>query len=73
MAVGTGRTRISITLGNAVLEKLDQYCAQSGLTRSAVIGDLVGTNLGVFERITSAFEKELAKQMVVSAQQEAEQ
>lgn len=59
MATGSGKTRITITLGDAVLEKLDAYCEQSGLSRSAVIGDIVGTNLGAMERMQDGLVKEL--------------
>lgn len=64
MATKTGRTRIAITISNNVLEKLDKYCEQSGLSRSAVISDIVGTNLGVYERVTSTFERELANALI---------
>lgn len=61
MPVKDGKTRITITLGNAVLEKLDAYCEMSGLSRSAVIGDIVGTNLGVMEKMTKSVTDDLAE------------
>lgn len=64
MATREGRTRITITLGDAVLEKLDAYCEQSGLSRSAVIGDIVGTNLGVMEKLTSSVSEELVSALL---------
>lgn len=64
MATKSGKKRIAITISSKVLEKLDSYCEQSGLSRSAVISDIVGTNLGVYERMTSTFERELANALV---------
>ena len=64
MATREGRTRITITLGDAVLEKLDAYCEQSGLSRSAVIGNIVGTNLGVMEKLTSSVSEELVSALL---------
>lgn len=64
MATREGCTRITITLGNNVLEKLDAYCEQSGLSRSAVIGDIVGTNLGVMEKLTSSVSQELVSALL---------
>lgn len=61
MPVKDGKTRITITLGDAVLEKLDAYCEMSGLSRSAVIGDIVGTNLGVMEKMTKSVTDNLAE------------
>ena len=61
MATREGKTRITITLGDAVLEKLDAYCEMSGLSRSAVIGDIVGTNLGVMEKMTKSVTDDLAE------------
>lgn len=59
MAVSDGKSRITVTIADSVLEKLDDYCKQTGLSRSAVITDIVGTNLGAFESFQKMFAKEL--------------
>lgn len=64
MATREGKTRITITLGDGVLEKLDAYCEQSGLSRSAVIGDIVGSQLGAFEKITQSVSEELVSALL---------
>ena len=53
------KTRITISMSKNVLEKLDNYCEMSGLSRSAVITDIVGTELGVFSKFMDAFPKAL--------------
>ena len=59
MAISNGKSRITITVADSVLEKLDDYCDKTGLSRSAVITDIVGSNLGAFESFNKAFAKEL--------------
>lgn len=49
MAVAKGKGRITITLGDKVLEKLDEYCEMTGLTKSAAVGSIVASAL-VLER-----------------------
>lgn len=43
--VPNGKGRITITLGDKVLEKLDEYCEMTGLTKSAAIGSIVASKL----------------------------
>lgn len=47
--VPEGKSRITVTLGNRVIEKLDEYCEMTGLTRSAAVGSIVAGAL-VLER-----------------------
>lgn len=64
MAVSDKKTRITITLGNSVLEKLDAYCETSGLSRSAAIGDIVGTNLGVMDKMSESLVSALTSALL---------
>lgn len=45
MAVPKGKGRITVTLGEKVLEKLDEYCDVTGLTKSAAVGSIVAQAL----------------------------
>lgn len=45
MAISEEKTRVTITLGNALLEKIDEYCANTSQTRSGYITSVVGRDL----------------------------
>lgn len=45
MAISEDKTRVTITLGNALLEKIDEYCANTSQTRSGYIASVVGRDL----------------------------
>lgn len=49
MAVAKGKGRITVTLGEPVIERLDELCAVTGFSRSTVVGMIVAQSL-VLER-----------------------
>lgn len=51
------KTRITITLGKGVLANLDEYCDETGLTRSAAIGSMVAEQLSTRKRLVGTLEQ----------------
>lgn len=47
MAIADSKSRIAITLDKGVLERLDAYCARSGMSRSQYISYCVAHTLDV--------------------------
>lgn len=45
MAVAEDKTRIAITIGKGVLERLDEYCRRTGMSRSQYIAYCVAHQL----------------------------
>lgn len=62
------KTRITITLGRRVLEKLDDYCDETGLTRSAAISTMIAAQLAsrreIMDKLESAFTPEVMKALI---------
>lgn len=50
MAISEDKSRVTITLSNGLLEKLDSYCDATGQTRSGYIASVVGRDLYVVNR-----------------------
>lgn len=53
MAIADSKSRIAITIDKGVLERLDEYCKRSGMSRSQYISYCVAHQLEVEERMTS--------------------
>ena len=53
MAIADSKTRVAITIDKGVLERLDEYCKRSGMSRSQYISYCVAHQLEVEERMTS--------------------
>ena len=45
MAVAKNKTRIQVTFGDEVLEKLDAFCNQTGMNRSSYITYIIAMSL----------------------------
>lgn len=54
MATAEGKTRVQVTLGNEVLEKLDEFCRRTGMSRSSYISYIVATTLDQYENLSQA-------------------
>lgn len=54
MAISDEKTRVQISLGNDLLAALDDYCAKTGMSRSAYIAFVVSQNIYGTERIYSS-------------------
>lgn len=63
MALPEGKTRVQITLGDELLAKMDEFCAQSGLSRSAYIATLVSNDLWAKTSVMDAAKQILQVQM----------
>lgn len=68
MAVAENKTRVTITLGDTVLANLDEYCDQTGLSRSAAISAMIAEQLAnkkaLMGKLQEAFSPEnLAKML----------
>lgn len=53
MAVAEDKTRVMVTLGNDVLERLEAYCKRLGISKSAYISYTVATALDTQEQLVS--------------------
>lgn len=53
MAIADTKTRVAITIDKGVLERLDEYCQRSGMSRSQYISYCVAHQLEVEERLTN--------------------
>lgn len=49
--IDENKTRITITIGKEVLEKLENYCIRLGITKSAYISYIVATTLDTQEQL----------------------
>lgn len=49
--IDENKTRITITIGKEVLEKLEKYCIRLGITKSAYIAYIVATTLDTQEQL----------------------
>ena len=52
MTIAEGKSRVTITLGNELLGKLDDYLRTTGMSRSSYISYVVATQLYQQERLT---------------------
>lgn len=48
------RTRVTITVGNGLLSRIDEYCDRTGLTRSGFIQFVCAQQLDNIERANNA-------------------
>lgn len=48
MAVAEGKVRIQITLSNALLDQIDEFCKASGATRSSFISTSIAEKLNAY-------------------------
>lgn len=51
MAISEGKTRFQVTFGDELLEKMDRYCKQTGLSRSAYLASLAAQSLNAYDQI----------------------
>lgn len=54
MAVKEGKTRVQVTFGDEVLNKLDAFCKKTGMNRSSYITYIVATSLDQYENLSNA-------------------
>lgn len=54
MAVGIGKTRVQVTFGNDVLDRLDKFCKETGMTRSSYITYITATSLQQYDNLSRA-------------------
>lgn len=60
MAIAENKTRITITMGDGVLANLDEFCDQTGLSRSAAITSMVAEQLASKRQVMSVLENTLS-------------
>lgn len=65
MAIADSKTRVAITIDKGVLERLDEYCKRSGMSRSQYISYCVAHQLEVEERMTSGV-MDMARELLSS-------
>ena len=65
MAIAENKTRVAITIDKGVLERLDAYCARSGMSRSQYISYCVAHQLEAEERVTSGV-MDMAREILTS-------
>ena len=53
MAIAESKSRVAITIDKGVLERLDEYCKRSGMSRSQYISYCVAHQLEAEERMTN--------------------
>lgn len=59
MAVMDDKQRVQITFPKTLLEKMDTYCREAGLTRSGYVSMLVSKDLDDTEKFVVEFKKQL--------------
>lgn len=57
------KTRVQITIPKSLVEKIDELCARTGMTRSAWIIYTLGMGIDSYERLTAAAGQALANTM----------
>ena len=57
---GEGKKRVQITLGDELLEKLDEFCSHTGMSRSAFIASCVAERLDTQRRVYEMLSKSLS-------------
>lgn len=55
--ISDGKKRVQVTFAESVLERLDEFCAETGMTRSAYIGYVVATSLDHQRQSVSSLAK----------------
>lgn len=65
MAIADSKMRVAITIDKGVLERLDEYCKRSGMSRSQYISYCVAHQLEVEERMTSGV-MDMARELLSS-------
>lgn len=65
MAIADTKSRVAITIDKGVLERLDEYCQRSGMSRSQYISYCVAHQLEVEERLTSGV-MDMARELLAS-------
>lgn len=65
MAIADSKSRVAITIDKGVLERLDAYCARSGMSRSQYISYCVAHQLEVEDRMTSGV-MDMARELLAS-------
>lgn len=53
------KKRVQISFPVALLEKMDSYCAEAGMTRSAYVSMLVSKDLDTTDKFVLEFKKQL--------------
>ena len=61
MAVPEDKTRIAITLGKALLARLDAYCDRTGMTRSGYIAYALAHQLDAETQVTDSVNDAIGK------------
>lgn len=49
--VANGKTRVQITFGDELLRKVDNYCEETGITRSSLVCAAVADKLGAYDQV----------------------
>lgn len=59
MAVSADKTRFQVTISNDLAAKIDAYCKEAGISRSAYLSLLAAKDLEDSERFLAEFKKEI--------------
>lgn len=59
MAVSEDKTRVQIAFPKALLEKMDAYCREAGLSRTSYVSMLVAKDLDDTDKFVVEFKKQL--------------
>lgn len=61
MAISENKTRMQISLGNDLTEKMDAFCSEAGLSRSSYIAGLIANDLYAKAAVINAAKELLAE------------
>lgn len=59
--VADGKKRVQITFSEAVLDRLDAFCEETGMTRSTYISYIVATSLDQYRNLSQVAEEAIRK------------
>lgn len=69
MAIPEDKARVAITMSREVLDRLDNYCRRSGMTRSGYVNWVVAHQLDVEEQMVSATQSAMQQILATAAVQ----
>lgn len=61
MTVPAGKTRFQVTFSDELAEKVENYCFEAGITKSAYLSLLAARDLEDTDRYLSMFKQELSE------------
>lgn len=69
MAIADTKTRVAITIDKGVLQRLDEYCQRSGMSRSQYISYCVAHQLDLENRVTGGV-LDMARELLAGVAQD---